>query len=305
MFESLKYIKKKFPYFLNMAEDSNNHKIACLLDEVYIDDCNSLEKIRDGYYYLHHKDILELDQPAVCGFENTLVFRTASLNSGDCVSFTSKLFGDLGTTLLVDDDIGDFMEHINIIGDFVRVVADDIKSVTINDEVVAEFGYDEHVSLYEDNISDECTITVLTWNEYTYTTNTNEYNKDIDSISNTLSGATRRNYINLDKTVSVDCIVNTLTGDDNNDGVTMPIKSLTQAIHNRTIGFIGYADSLSLVILNDTTIIGSGEQSKLNNISFWIEPGAKLTLENIMLGDTLTSFNSVGNVSDKSILIKV
>lgn len=316
MFESLKYIQRKFPYFLDMTEDSNNYKVTQLIDDIYIDDCNSLEKVRDGYYYNHHVTSLDLDRPVIVDQENTLVFKTTSLSVGDLVSFTSSLFGDLGTVGLTGDD-GDLNEHINIFKEdyLIRVIAKDIKSVTVTDLVTSKetvncFEYEEHRNSYESSIgtSDYC-VTVETWNEYTYTTYTNQLNPDLDRISHTLSGATRRNYTNTDNTVKVDCIVDTVTGDDNNDGLTMKTayKTLTKAINMGwgRIGFIGYADSLTIPILDDTIIIGSGEQSKLENISFWIEPGAKLTLENLTLGDTLTPSKSVGNVSDKTILIKV
>ena len=151
---------------------------------------------------------------------------------------------------------------------------------------------------------------VETWNEYTYITYTNILNPDLDSISYSLVGATRRDYTRFTSAedVFVDVIVNTLTGDDNNDGLTMSTayKSLTKAtsLPVNVIGFLGYEESLNIWVLYDTTIIGMGEQSNLSNVQFWVEPGAKLTLKNIILNNQLITEKSVMNTGENSILIR-
>lgn len=149
MFESLKYIEKKFPSFLDMTSDSNNYKVVNLLDEIYTRDYDNLEKIRNGYYY-NYNDTLR--------------------------------------------------EHISVNNNILTVVAEDISSITVTKDstgeiIKVEFPYSDHRNSYETNIgSGEYLIIVQTWNEYTYTTITTGYNSDIDLISNTWSGATRRDY---------------------------------------------------------------------------------------------------------------
>ena len=328
MFESLKYIKKKFPYFLDMTEDSNVTKVTKLLDDSYIDICNSLERVRDGYYYLNTPyPLLELmDAPVMINQENTIVFKINDLNEGDTISFNSLLFGELGEAKLEELEEKEFKEHISIITGTVKdnirnyhvsIIADDIKTVTIvnlgtGDETVKEFEYTAHQKEYTQEIpltSDDYKVTVETWNEYTYTSYTTDYNPDLDHVSKTLTGATRRNYLKNDtKTIIVDAVVDTNTGDDINDGLTMntAYQSLTHAIQlgRKVIGFIGCEKSKNYTLTTDTTIIGDGEQSQLTDVVIWLEPRANLILKNILFNNVLITEKTVHNTTNTTILIR-
>lgn len=328
MFESLKYIKKKFPYFLDMTEDSNVTKVTKLLDDSYIDICNSLERVRDGYYYLNNPylSLVLVDVPVLVNHENTVVLKINDLNVGDTISFNSSLFGELGEAKLEEVTEEEFKEHISIQVETVTedmknyhlsIVADDIKTISIinlstNEESVKEFEYTTHQKEYTQSIpltSDDYKVTVETWNEYTYISYTSEYNPDLDRISNTLTGATRRNYLKKDtKTIIVDVIVDTNTGDDNNDGLTMntAYQSLTHAINmkRKVIGFLGCEKSKNYTLTTDTTIIGDGEQSQLTDVVIWLEPGANLILKNILFNNVLVTEKTVRNTTNTTILIR-
>jgi hypothetical protein len=209
MYNGLRYLEEKFPYFFDFSEGTNNEKIAHIMHHEFKDLLNDLEAIRNGYYFL--EDVLESDLtikniPAIAFENNEVTFRTTGYNLGDEISFYSKEFGNLGTVKLERDveDLG-FTEHISIetIDDYynITVTAVDIKEIKVydlDDETVNYISFDfrQHQLNYELTVMPNThayKVIVRTWKEYTYTSYSNQTNEDLDIIG-TMVGCSRRNY---------------------------------------------------------------------------------------------------------------
>lgn len=323
MYNSLRYIQRKFPYFLDM-NNSNTRKITELLDKEFMDICDSLEKIKNGYYFLNnHMDYdLVLDKPPfIYNNENKIIFTTSKDTDFDHVEFTSKYGGYLGSSVLEGDAelAGELHEHISIKPETidnnlkkysVMIYATDIKEITVknittDEETTRKFN--KGTNYYVHNIppsTDSYQITVQTYNEYTYTSYTNQYNPDLDNISASYTGCVRRNYNNLAKTIMVESIVDTYNGDNKNNGKNMKnaLKSLRKALKSKIIGFIGSEEVGNISITHNTTIIGD-KKSELINTYFWVEPNQKLTLKNLYLNNKFITEQTVINNNTKTILI--
>ena len=323
MYNSLKYIQRKFPYFINM-NNSNTCKITELLDEEFMDMHDSLEKIRNGYYFLNnHADYdLVLDKaPLVYNIDNKVIFTTNKDTILDHIEFSNKFEGYLGSSVLEGDDelTGELHEHISIKSETidnnlkkysVMIYATNIKEITVKNIIKDEETtkkFNKGTNYYIHNIppsSDYYQITVQTYNEYTYISYTNQYNPDLDDTSYTYNGCVRRNYNNPTKTILVDTIVDTINGDNNNNGWNMKtaFKSLRAALKYNTIGFVGSEKLGNIPITHNTTIIGD-KKSEFIDTYFWVEPRQKLTLKNLYLNNKFIIEQTVINPTNKSILI--
>lgn len=164
MYKSLEYIKKYFPYFLDKSSTSNTHKVSGLIDKSYKETLNSLEKIRNGYLFLQDPESwMEHISISTTEYEGTQSYK-------------------------------------------IDILAEDIKELTISNlttgkEEKVEFTYDDHKNVYTYILAystDNFLVTVETWHEYTYTTNTSDYNTDLDLVSAGYSGSVRREYNTLE-----------------------------------------------------------------------------------------------------------
>lgn len=323
MYDSLKYIQRKFPYFLDM-KNSNTCKITELLDKEFIDILDSLEKVKNGYYFMN--DHLDYDltlgkTPLLYKEDNKIIFTTNKDIDFDHVDFNSAVKGYLGTSTITGDGelAGGLHEHISIKPEtiennlkkyIVTVYATDIKEILVKNIITDEetfLTFEKGTNYYTHHIApttDYYQIIVKTYKEYTYVSYTNQYNPDLDTISYTYNGCVRRNYNNFAKTVLVDTIVDTINGKDNNNGWNMKtaFKSLRQALKYNNIGFIGSEELGNIPITHNTTIMGN-KKSELNNTYFWVEPNQKLTLKNLYLNNKFITEQTVINTNNKTIFI--
>ena len=159
MYNGLEYIEEKFPHFFDFSENSNNRKISHVIHHNFKELYNSLEAVRNSYYFLE------------------------DANNGN-LNFTEHL------------SIETLTDSYNII-----VSAPDIKQIRIHDlndktEKTINFDLREHKNKYNleiTPITHDYKVVAETWEEYTYTSYSNQINPDLDIIAK-LVGCSRRNY---------------------------------------------------------------------------------------------------------------
>ena len=106
MFKSIEHILEYFPMFLDKTDDSNLHKLATVLGIEYKEIRNTLESVRDGYYYMGGGEVNNLNlesTPARIHEKNNALLETPD-NTNGIVNFTSTNEGHLGDVDLTNYD---------------------------------------------------------------------------------------------------------------------------------------------------------------------------------------------------------
>jgi hypothetical protein len=273
-------------------------------------------------------DSLELETPVLMkDRSNNIIYSTSTVAENSLIEFTSKLTGYLGSTFLkevfqervVSEHLSIRPTHIlnNIYSYDIIIQARDIQKILIRNltskkEKTIEYPYDAHINTYTHSIdatTDNYLVQVITWDEYTYTKTFQDINSNLDIITG-LVGANRRDYQrNTTQSVIVNYIVDTVNGDDKDDGLNpdTALQSLKEALlridyTNNRIGFTG-TNTTDALEINRNTIIYGDNRSNLKNTVFLIRPYVKLELHNVWWHNQLITNRVIYNTREEDLII--